>query len=148
MRRIISALLLVTFLLAGCGSESEDGDAPTEEKTEKDEPELVQMLVLTSAGGEVSPRAYFVDDPQQMKAYRKTFEDRDQLTSALEQAVEDAGDREGRLAAATVYIGCDVPSDVTVTQGEGGPEVHPAKVKATTKECFAPMTSVALVEIP
>ena len=143
MRRFLGLLLLL-WIPVGCGEDPQDpGLQPADP-----EPGLVQMLVLTSAGGEVSPTAYFVDDGQQMKAYAKTFEDRDQVIESLQQAAEDAGDHEGRLAAATVFIGCDTPSDVHVTEGEDGWEVHPKKVPDSKLQCFAPMTSIALVEIP
>jgi len=143
MRRIISALLLVPFL-AACGSDPQDpGLQPAEA-----EPELVQMLVLTSAGGTVSPAAYFVEEPKETNAYVKTFEDRDDVEAALQQALEDAGDREGRLAAATVAIGCDVPEGVTITEGEDRPEVRADKIANPKQECFAPTTSIAVVEIP
>ena len=106
------------------------------------------MLVLTSAGGEVSPAAYFVEEPKEMNAYVKTFEDRDDVEAAIQQAVEDAGDREGRLAAATVAVGCDVPEGVTITEGEDRPEVRADKITNPKQECFAPTTSIAVVEIP
>jgi hypothetical protein len=146
MRRFLGTLLLLTAL-AGCGDD-DGGTTDQPAPQEPAEPGLVQMLVLTSAGGEVSPTAYFVDDRKQMKAYVKTFEDRDQVIESLQQAAEDAGDHEGRLAAATVFIGCDTPSDVHVTEGEDGWEVHPKKVPDSKLQCFAPMTSIALVEIP
>ena len=85
------------------------------------------MLVLTAAGGEVSPTAYFVDDGEEMQAYVKTFEDRDAVAAAVQQAVEDAGDREGRLAAATVAIGCDVPEGVNITEGDDGRRCTPTR---------------------
>jgi hypothetical protein len=143
MRRSLGTLLLLAAL-AGCGEDPQDpGLQPAD--PEPSEPGLVQMLVLTSAGGEVSPKAYFVDDRKQMKAYVKTFEDRDQVIESLQQA---AGEDEGRLAVATVFVGCDSPSGVSVTQGADGWEVRPAKVPSPTIECFAPTTSIALVEIP
>jgi hypothetical protein len=143
MRRIFSVLLLVP-VLAGCGADPQDpGRRPADP-----EPELVEMVVLTAAGGEVSPAAYFVDDRKDLKAYATTFEDRDGVVAAVQQAVEDAGDRDGRLAAATVAIGCDVPEGVSITEGRDGPEVRAGKISNPKLECLAPMTSIALVEIP
>jgi hypothetical protein len=148
MRRFLGMFLLLLVglaALAGCGEE-DDGSA---QATPDDaEPELVQMLVLTSAGGEVSPTAYYVDDRAELDAYVKTFEDRDGAAAAVQQAVQDAGDTEGRLAAATVAIGCDVPEGVSITEGDQGPEVHPDKIADPKQECFAAQTSIALVEIP
>ena len=111
-------------------------------------PELVQIVVLTSAGGKVAPRAYYVDDRQEMKAYVKTFENRDGVVEAVRQAVTDAGEREGRLAVATIAIGCDVPPDASIVVTTNGPEVRPGKIVDPLPECFAPATSIALVEIP
>jgi hypothetical protein len=145
MRRTFAALLLILLvpLLAACG----DDDGSDKSVTEP-EPELVQTLVLTSAGGKVAPQAYFVDERDQMKAYVKTFDDRDDVAEAVKQAVTDAGDREGSLAVATIAIGCDVPSDVSIVEGDDGWEVIPGKVKEPQRECFAPTTSIAVVEIP
>jgi hypothetical protein len=143
MRRFIAALVLLP-LLAGCG----DDDGGSTDRPAAAEPELVQTLVLTSAGGEVAPTAYLVDDRAQMKAYVKTFEDRDDVAAAIQQAVGEADDRDGELAVATIAIGCDVPEDVSITEGEDGWEVHPGKVPDPKQECFAPTTSVALVELP
>ena len=144
MRRILGTLLLLSVLV-GCGDD--EGTPAADPPPDQSEPELVQMIVLTSAGGEVSPEAYFVDDRDQMRAYVKTFEDRDDVTAALQQAAEDAADREGRLAVATVAVGCDVPPGVSITEGEDGWEVTPGKIVDPKKECFAPATSIALVEI-
>jgi hypothetical protein len=145
MRRILGTLLLLSVLV-GCGDD--EGTPTADPSADQSGPELVQMIVLTSAGGEVSPEAYFVDDRDQMKAYVKTFEDRDDVTAALQQAAEDAADRDGRLAVATVAIGCDVPPGVGITEGEHGWEVTPRKIVDPKQECFAAATSIALVEIP
>lgn len=148
MRRLFGVLLLPVALaaLAGCGDD--DGTAQGPRSTQEQDPELVQMIALTSAGGKVSPEAWFVDDREQMQAYVKQFDDRDQVTGALQQAAKDAGERDGRLAVATVAIGCDVPPGVTITEGDDGPEIHPAKIVEPHKECFAATTSIALVSIP
>jgi len=148
MKRLIAALLLVPVLSA-CGDDpgGATADDPAPEPTTV-EPTLVQPIVLTSAGGKVSTKAYFVDKKADMKAYVRTFDDRDDVIAALQQGVEDAGEREGRLAVATVAIGCDVPDGVTVTEGADGWEVTPGKVADPKQECFAPMTTIALVEVP
>ena len=145
MRRTLCALLLLAAL-AGCGDD--DGDGTSDPTPKAAEPELVQIVVITSAGGKVAPRAYFVDDRQEMKDYVKTFENRDDVVETVRQAVTDAGEREGRLAVATIAIGCDVPPDASIVVTTDGPEVRPGKIVDPIPECFAPATSIALVEIP
>jgi hypothetical protein len=144
MRRILCALLLAGAL-TGCG---DDDGGTTDPTPDAAEPEVVQIVALSSAGGKVAPRGYFVDDRDEMKAYVKTFADRDDVVEALQQAVRDAGEREGRLAVATIAVGCDVPPGASVIVSTKGPEVRPSKIVDPIPECFAPTTSIALVEIP
>ena len=149
MRRFICALVwtgLLTGLLAGCGDD--DGDQAREPDAAAPEPGLVQTIVLTSAGGKVDPTAYLVDDRDQMRAYLRTFTDRDRAAAAIQQAVDEAGERAGRLAVATVAIGCDVPEDVTITEDGDSVLVTAGKIANPQQECFAPTTSIALVQIP
>lgn len=142
MRTLIAALLLIP-LLAACG---DDEDETTESAAPQ--PREVTTLVLTSAGGKVDPAVTWTDDRKALKGYLRTFDDRDDVADAIRQAVTDAGEREGRLAVATVGIGCDSPEGVTIVEGEQGWEVTAGKVVDQKKECFAPMTTIAVVEIP
>jgi len=145
MRKSFAALVLLPLLplIAACGDDDNGAD-----DAGAAEPELVQVLVLTSAGGEVAPTPYLVEDRAQMKAYVRTFDDRDDVAEAIQQAVTDAGERDGDLAVATVAIGCEVPEDVTISEGADGWEVGPEKAPTSKVECFAPTTSIALVELP
>ena len=52
-----------------------------------------------------------------------------------------------QLAAAVVAIGCDVPTRV-VGHGTGDDVALHAVLPSPTKECFAPITTVALVLLP
>ena len=49
------------------------------------------------------------------------------------------------VAGAVVAIGCDVPPGVTVQRAGDGIEITPLAVTAPKPECFAPVTTVALV---
>ena len=65
-------------------------------------------------------------------------------TSVAETDVPD-----GRpLYGAVVSIGCDSPTDVTVTSADAGLVITAGKVPSPMPECFAPMTTVALVVAP
>lgn len=146
MRRILCALLLAAAL-TGCGDDDKKAEQPPAVEPAA-EPELVQIVVLTSAGGKVAPEAYYVEDRQAMQAYVQTFEDGDDVAEAIQQAVTDAGEVRGELAVATIAVGCDVPPGVSIIESTDGPEVRPSKIVDPIPECFAPTTSIALVEIP
>ena len=49
------------------------------------------------------------------------------------------------LLGSVVSVGCDVPPGVDVHRTGGGLAITAQKVAAPTKECFAPVTTVALV---
>ncbi len=53
-----------------------------------------------------------------------------------------------QLAAAVVTIGCDVPPGVEVSEGESGLEIRAMKVPDPLPNCFAPVTTVAVVQVP
>jgi hypothetical protein len=52
------------------------------------------------------------------------------------------------LYGAVVAIGCDAPEDVSVTSTDQGLVITAARVPSPQQECFAPMTTVALVLVP
>jgi len=52
------------------------------------------------------------------------------------------------LYGAVVAVGCDSPSEVAVTAGDSGLQINALKVANPKPECFAPMTTVALVLVP
>jgi hypothetical protein len=51
------------------------------------------------------------------------------------------------LLGAVVAIGCDVPPGVTVQHADGGLAITALKVEKPREECFAPVTTVALVAV-
>ncbi len=83
-----------------------------------------------------------------MQAFTQQFE-RGGLDEKIAQAVAGATVPEGyTVMGAVVSIGCDVPPGVTVTQSSDGWVFTPQKVDKPLQECFAPVTSVALVAVP
>ena len=68
------------------------------------------------------------------------------MTTQVQDAVAGADVAEGEaIYAAVVAIGCDSPTDVTVTDSGAGLVITAGKVPSPMMECFAPMTTVALV---
>ncbi len=169
MRRLLGsvlpALLLVTVVASGCGDEesgtaSDDStpttsDSPTTSDTPTEDPdggevafELVDLLTETAAGGAMSEVAVPLGDDPAVQEFNAQFE-----TDALRMRVQDAVlettvPDDMLLYGAVVAIGCDAPTDVSVVTGESGVVITGHKVPSPHVECFAPMTTVALVLVP
>ena len=102
----------------------------------------------TAAGGVVDPNAVPVDDDAALQEFSSQFKVVG-LEEKIAAAVAGATVPEGyTVMGAVVAIGCDVPSDVSVEQGPDGWVVTPHKVPSPLQECFAPVTSVAVVAVP
>ena len=73
----------------------------------------------------------------------------DAMPAQVEAAVAATEVPEGMLLyGAVVAVGCDAPTDVFVTDSESGVLIVAKKVPSPLQECFAPMTTVALVLVP
>ena len=148
MRRILGTLaLLVTAVtgLAGCGTDGGVSPAPDRGSPSYGEPVLVSG---TAGGGTVATHATVLDGPRALAAYVRGF--REPFASKLERAarrVPVADDEQ--LGAAVVSVGCDVPRGATVT-GDADVDVviKAEQVSSPHAECFAPVTTVALVTMP
>lgn len=137
-------VLLGALLLAGCGDETAGGEADDEPRGEIPF-DLVEMISESAVGGMVAPGAIALSDASAVQQFSTQFED-DRMSTRLAQVVADLEVPEDKAAyAAVVGIGCDVPTDVTVTSTDTGIVI--VGVKPTTKpvECFAAVTSVAIV---
>ncbi len=163
MKRLLGSFLLVTLLLAGCGDDgrasdepADSGDrdssssAPTEETEETEAPEdtdpewqLVEIVSGTAVGGELSTTPTPIPDAAALADFTSQFE-RPEISQEMQRVIRGNAVPEGyQLVAAVVSIGCDVPTEVTYADGE----VHATKVPNPTPECFAPVTSVAILVV-
>ena len=106
------------------------------------------MLTETAAGGATSEVAVPLGDDAAVQEFNAQFET-DALPTQVQNAVATTDVPEGMLLyGAVVAIGCDAPTDVHVVAGESGLVITGAKVPSPQIECFAPMTTVALVLVP
>jgi hypothetical protein len=154
MRRTLGPLLLLTLLtplLAGCGDDdgaSADDPAPSSASSPTStEPVVVALLSETAAGGATADRLTAIAGPG-LEAFLGQLES---ATLGDEVRAEVAGYTvpEGHsLGAAVVAVGCDVPPSVTVIQDGKGWTLTPAKVPSPLRECLAPVTTVAVVDVP
>ena len=165
MRRVLGTLLLATALLVGCSDDGSDDDAkdpapssqsptadatpvPTADPTASEAPpdpgwRLVDIVHATAVDGEISTRPTPIPDAQAVADFSAQFS-RPDLEEEIQRVVREHEPEEGsELAAAVIWIGCDVPTGVTYADGK----VKPLKVTEPTKECLAAVTSVAILEI-
>ena len=130
MRRTLGTLA-VLLILAGCGDQTSAGSPSPESPTQE-----VVLLTQTAGGGDVEDRATDVSDEDDLTAYVDQFDD-----PLAQQVVEAAARLEGStVLAQVVYVGCGAPSSAQLK----GEVIVPAKVDDADKECFAPVTTVAL----
>jgi hypothetical protein len=149
MRRLLlgTVATALVLLVGGCADASSDAADDGGGQTSGD-PQTVAIVSETAAGGQVDPRAVPVDDEAARAKFTAQFE-RGSLDAKIADAVAGATVPQGyTVMAAVVAIGCDVPPGVTVTQGPDGWEVQPEAVPSPLQECFAPVTSVAVVAVP
>ncbi len=159
MKRLLGpALLAVLLLLAGCGDSTSDSASDpasqpssttaSDEPTEAAVPQTIAIVSQTAAGGEVDLNAVPVDDDAALQEFTAQF-NKAGLEEKIATAVAGATVPEGyTVMGAVVSIGCDVPPDVSVEEGPDGWVVTPLKVPSPLQECFAPVTSVAIVAVP
>ena len=154
------AVGLTAGLLTGCGTDDATGSdpaasptptsTPTSTQTDGDAAEpvdydVVALPSMTAAGGRTSSMLTPVSTPDELDTFVSQLrleEFADQVRTEATEATYD-----GSLWAAIVSVGCDVPPGVFVEEGEAGYLVTPMKVVDPLEECFAPVTTVALVAI-
>jgi hypothetical protein len=167
MKRLLGPVLpavLLAALLAGCGDATSDAASdPAGEPTEPSAPtssvptidpgsgleaQTIAIVSQTAVGGHVDLDAVPLADEAAQQEFVAQF-NRPGMGRKIAQAVASATVPEGlTLMGAVVSVGCDVPPGVRVTQSPDGWVVTPDPVASPLQECFAPVTSVAIVAVP
>jgi hypothetical protein len=165
MRRFLGSVLPAVVLagalagtLAGCGGDQTgtvtDDPAPTVSSSatsgtgDEVEFELVDMITETAAGGAAAEAAVPLSDDLAVQQFTSQFET-DTMTTRIQDAVDKTDvPADMLLYGAVVAIGCDSPTDVNVTSSDQGLAITAQEVPSPMPECFAPMTTVALVLVP
>ncbi len=170
MRRLLGTVLpaaLLVTALAACGDETASDSPGADPSVTVSSPggtggldtpdtpgpddegsvafDLVDTITVTAAGGALSEVAVPFTDDAAFRDFLGQFQISD-MTDQIQNAVAGADIAQGQeLYAAVVAIGCDSPSEVTVTDSGAGLVVTALKVLSPVPECFAAMTTVALV---
>jgi hypothetical protein len=138
MRPLLGTLALMLALLpalTGCG----DVDADVSPHAEV---EPVMLVSGTAGGGDPAAHTTDVSDDAALAAYVEQFDDPFAAKVTVAAGRVDIGNGQA-LMAQVVAIGCDVPRSAYVR----GETIVPAKVASPMKECFAPVTTVALAVV-
>ncbi len=110
-------------------------------------PRLVDLVSITAAGGEVTSRPTPVGSPAARRDYLADLGSR--ARAPLHRAVIAVDAPAGTEVTATVVaVGCDTPTDVEVTRTADGYLIEAAPMKPSGVQCFAPVTTIAVVVLP
>lgn len=149
----LPAALLLAASLAACG-----GD-PTDERAEDGAADVVdgegqgtgapvvlreRLVTATDAGEGPDEVAVPVGDDAALAGFTAGFTEcfaSDVVEAAA--ALEVEGDEE--LAAQVVAVGCDEPTSVEARRTPAGVVLEPGPLPSPGRQCFAPMTTVAVV---
>ena len=134
-------------MVAGCGDD-EAADVTDKEPTGQVDFKLVKLFTMTEVGGKVDPEAVPLADVVAVDEFSKQFRT-DSIRTTLIGLVKTTDVPDGKaLYGAVVAIGCEQPPGVVVRSTDTGLTIE-AKTSLPSptpqKECFEPMTSVALV---
>ena len=151
MRRLLgstAALLLASCPLAACagGSDPGGGGSAASPTSQPDSGYVVsdQLVSQTAGNGTVAKVATPLPDQAAVDAFTHGLAD--PLAAKVVQAVEQTQVASGqRLYGQVVAVGCDVPPAVTVERDPVAAHAEP--VASPRPECFAPVTTVALVVV-
>lgn len=160
----VVAAPLALLLVAGCGGEqgevATDTPSPSSTAGSSGSPsddgrptdvgdwDLAEIFTVTNGGGRPSPVAVGIVGVADVEAFSEQFRN-PAIERRLTRLVTQADLMPGRaLAAAVVSIGCASPTDVTVTTDGTRLLVEAVPPDSSPAECFAPMTTVALVSVP
>lgn len=148
MRLILGVLLVLAVLVGGCAADTgEKVDDPTPVRG----PVAFESLAVvseTAVGGTVDPLAVDLGDRAAFVGFVAQF-DGSRMEEKLRAEIESAQVAAGQvLVGAVVGAGCLPPTGLVVENTERGLTVSgiPDKREATI-ECFAPVTSVAVVAV-
>jgi hypothetical protein len=145
MRRLGLLAVVGIVLIGACGDGTDPGGEPDSEPRGVVGHTLVEVVTETDVGGMVSPGGVALADQLAVQQFAGQFDD-DRMQVRLTNELADLEVPDDQAAyAAVVGIGCDVPSEVTVTSTDTGILIEPVKPSGKPVQCIAPATSVAIV---
>lgn len=162
MKTALGSLLVLAVLaaLTGCSGASDDTaqDPATASSTSPSSPSstgspagearVVAIVGGSAAGGDVAQAVTVLDTERAVRQFLKQFRSRP-FAADVRDALDAHPPAAGRvLGAAVMEVSCDVPPSATVAEVDGQYVVTPAKVPSPHPECFAAVTSVAVVDLP
>lgn len=132
----LAALLTALTSLASCGDDVGAGQSPSPGASPRVE---VTLVHATAGRGHPETTATDVTERADLAAYVERFTDA--LATRVTKAARAAGGNP--VLAQVVSLGCDVPPGAHLEDGA----IVPAEVASPMKECFAPVTTVAVAAV-
>jgi hypothetical protein len=161
---LIPLALAASLVLGGCGDDADEvADDPTTSDispsgsasgTPTDAPadgevDFTEIALVSESAvdGESASEPVVLDTEQARADFAARFTG-DRMGQAIDDAVAGADVPDGQtLVGAVVSIGCVAPDEVFVEETARGLEITAGKVAGTKQQCFAPVTTVALVAV-
>jgi hypothetical protein len=151
MRRILGTLTLALVLaLPGCGEDGAAGSASDAGQGDSGQADTaaphVTLVSAAAGGGANATHVSVLEDDAALGSYARQFSMA--LRGAVTRAAAriDVGDDEV-LVAQVVAIGCDIPTDASVTGADEAAAIVAKRTRTTMRECLAPVTTVGLAAV-
>ena len=147
MKRLLGTLVLLAALTA-CGDEGVEGIGDPDPSSARTDAKVVAIVGGSAAGGDVGRTVTVLDTPQAERLFLRQFRS-PSFAGQVRDALDAHPPADGRVLGAVVMdVSCDVAPSATVAEVDGEYVVTPAKVPSPHPECFAAVTSVAVVDLP
>ncbi|MEZ0578176.1 hypothetical protein [Nocardioides sp. MH1] len=155
MKPLLGSLVLLGVLtaLAGCDgdadeSASDPATGTSSSSTTAGGAEVVAIVGGSAAGGAVGRSITVLDTAEAQRDFLHQFRS-PVFAHDVRAAIRAHPPAEGRvLGAVVIDVSCDVPPSATVEEVDGQYVVTPGKVASPHPECYAAVTSVAVVDLP
>jgi hypothetical protein len=109
---------------------------------------LVLLATRTAVGGRADHRVVALDGSATVEAFVDQFAVPGFRAFVRRAAARADVPSDRELFGSVVSIGCESPTEVLVTREQGQIVIRVPKSTSPPVECFAPMTTVALITVP
>jgi hypothetical protein len=144
----VALLAVLTACSSGSDESAKDPASTPPTSVTSGDAEVVAIVGGSAAGGDQAQTVTVLDSAHAVRGFLKQFRS-PSFAADVRAALEAHPPADGRvLGAAVVEVSCDIPPSATVAEVDGSWVVTPGKVPSPHPECYAAVTSVAVVDLP